>query len=194
MKNLRGLMMGDTLLKIAESRLFELWILCRCVCIYMYIYIYVNQEPTRFDDNRYIVENRRNTPMGWLWLVGSIKLQVSFVKEPYKRDSVLQKIPIILSILLTVATPCLNRGYCAGVCVYIYKYVYLYMLDENLLGLMMVSTLLKIVESRLFELWILCRCVCIYIYIYILCRCVCAYICIYILDENLRGLMMGDTL
>ena len=41
------------------------------------------------------------------------------------------------------------------------------MLDENLLGLMMVSTLLKIVESRLFELWILCRCVCIYVCIYI---------------------------
>jgi len=42
---------------------------------------------------------------GWLWLVGSIKLQVSFTKEPYKRDDVLQKRPIILSILLTVATP-----------------------------------------------------------------------------------------
>jgi len=49
--------------------------------------------------------------MGWLWLVGSIKLYVSFAKEPYKRDDILQKRPIILSILLTVATPyelCLN--------------------------------------------------------------------------------------
>jgi len=43
--------------------------------------------------------------MGWLWLVGSIKLPVSFAKEPYKRDDILQKRPIILSILLTVATP-----------------------------------------------------------------------------------------
>ena len=43
--------------------------------------------------------------MGWLWLVGSIKLQVSFAKEPYKRDNILQKRPVILSILLTVATP-----------------------------------------------------------------------------------------
>ena len=33
------------------------------------------------------------------------KLQVSFAKEPYKRDNILQKRPIILSILLTVATP-----------------------------------------------------------------------------------------
>jgi len=33
--------------------------------------------------------------MGWLWLVGSIKLQVSFAKEPYKRNHILQKRPII---------------------------------------------------------------------------------------------------
>jgi len=43
--------------------------------------------------------------MGWLWLVGMIKSQVSFAKEPYKRDDILQKRPIILSILLTAATP-----------------------------------------------------------------------------------------
>jgi len=43
--------------------------------------------------------------MGWLRLVGSIKLWVSFAKEHYKRDDILQKRPILLSILLTVATP-----------------------------------------------------------------------------------------
>jgi len=43
--------------------------------------------------------------MGWLRLVGSIKLQVSFAKEHYQRDAILRKRPIILSILLTVATP-----------------------------------------------------------------------------------------
>ena len=42
--------------------------------------------------------------MGWLRLVGSLKLKVSFAKEPYKRDDILQKRPIVLSILLTVAT------------------------------------------------------------------------------------------
>jgi len=42
--------------------------------------------------------------MGWLRLVGSIQLWVSFAKEPYKRDYILQKRPIILSILLTIAT------------------------------------------------------------------------------------------
>jgi len=37
-----------------------------------------------------------NVIMGWLWLVGSIKLYVSFPKEPYKRDNILHKRPIIL--------------------------------------------------------------------------------------------------
>jgi len=43
--------------------------------------------------------------MGWLRLVGSLKLQVSFAKEPYKKDYILQKRPIILRSLLMVATP-----------------------------------------------------------------------------------------
>jgi len=51
------------------------------------------RQVTRMDD------------MGWRRLVGLMKLQVSFAKEPYKRDDIMQKRPIILSILLTVATP-----------------------------------------------------------------------------------------
>jgi len=51
--------------------------------------------------------------MGWLWLVGSIKLYVSFAKEPYKRADILQKRPVILSILLTVATPCVTCEFVA---------------------------------------------------------------------------------
>jgi len=43
--------------------------------------------------------------MGWLRLVGSLKLWVAFAKEPYKRDYILQKRPIILRSLLIVATP-----------------------------------------------------------------------------------------
>ena len=42
--------------------------------------------------------------MGWLRLIGSFKFQVFFAKEPYKRDPILQKGPVILSILQTVAT------------------------------------------------------------------------------------------
>jgi len=50
--------------------------------------------------------------MGWLRLVGSLKLQVSF--EPCKRDNILQKRPMILRSLLIVATPsmkCLRSGF-----------------------------------------------------------------------------------
>jgi len=43
--------------------------------------------------------------MGWLWLVGSIKFLVSFAKERYKRDFILQKRSIILRSLLIVASP-----------------------------------------------------------------------------------------
>ena len=44
-------------------------------------------------------------PMGWLRLVGSIKLHVSFATEPCKRDDILQKRPIISRRLLLVTTP-----------------------------------------------------------------------------------------
>ena len=40
--------------------------------------------------------------MGWLPLVGSLKLQVSFAKEPYKGDNILQKRPSLLRSLLIV--------------------------------------------------------------------------------------------
>ena len=39
----------------------------------------------------------------WLRLVGSIKLYVSFAKELYKRDDVLQKRPIIMCVSRTCA-------------------------------------------------------------------------------------------
>jgi len=47
--------------------------------------------------------------MGWLRLVGSLKLQVSFAKEPYKRDYILYKRLRILRSLLSVATPYVLR-------------------------------------------------------------------------------------
>jgi len=48
---------------------------------------------------------RRTHGMGWLRLVGSLQLLVSFAKEPYKRDDMLQKWPVILRSLLIVANP-----------------------------------------------------------------------------------------
>jgi len=43
--------------------------------------------------------------MGWLRLVGSLKLYVSSAKEPYKRYDILQKRLTILRSLLLVASP-----------------------------------------------------------------------------------------
>jgi len=53
----------------------------------------------------YVVARSQKNDAGWLRLVGSFKLQVSFAKEPYKKDDILQKRPIILRSLLLVATP-----------------------------------------------------------------------------------------
>ena len=43
--------------------------------------------------------------MRWLRLVGSLKSDVSFAKEPYKRDDILQQRPIFLRSPLIEATP-----------------------------------------------------------------------------------------
>jgi len=51
------------------------------------------------------IDVSRNIHMGWLPLVGSLKAQVSFAKEPYERDDILQKRRIILRSLIIVATP-----------------------------------------------------------------------------------------
>jgi len=42
--------------------------------------------------------------MGWLRVVGSLEIQISFAKEPYERDDILQKRRMILRSLLIVAT------------------------------------------------------------------------------------------
>jgi len=53
--------------------------------IYMYMYMYVYIHST-------CCTTLGKTPgMGWLQLVGSIIFFVSFAKEPYKRDNILQK-------------------------------------------------------------------------------------------------------
>jgi len=59
-------------------------------CIFTYIHISYPLISTRQQDSQ------AACTMGWLRLVGSLKLYVSFAKEPYKRDYVLQKRPIIL--------------------------------------------------------------------------------------------------
>jgi len=48
---------------------------------------------------------RHQQTLGWLRLVGSLKLLVSVAKEPYKTDYILQKRPMILGSLLIEDTP-----------------------------------------------------------------------------------------
>ena len=83
------------------------------MCTATHVYVYDNScvsSTTTQGRHALMIEliiqigGRRYT-MRWLYLVGSIKLWVSFAKEPYKRDHILQKRPISLSMLLTVATP-----------------------------------------------------------------------------------------
>jgi len=50
----------------------------------------------------------RPIAMRWLRLVSSLKTQVSFAKEPYTRDYILQKRPIFLRSLLIIAIH--NKG------------------------------------------------------------------------------------
>jgi len=63
--------------------------------------------------------------MGWLRLVRSIKSWVSFAKEPYKKDCILQKRPIFLRSLLTVATLYLwHESFYIHVCAMMHSYVW----------------------------------------------------------------------
>ena len=77
------------------------------------------REPVAATDQLqvYMLYRESVAAMEWLRLVGSLKLQVSFVKEPYKRDHILQKRPVILRSLLIVATPYRERE-CVSICSY----------------------------------------------------------------------------
>jgi len=81
------------------------------VCMYTWIYVHTCMYvPVSAHVYRgvcvytYCTQHQQALTMGRLRWVGSIKLYVSFAKEPYKRDDILQKRPTIVSILLTVAT------------------------------------------------------------------------------------------
>jgi len=64
-------------------------------------------SPTRyiFSKSQLTTTSATQVHMGWLWLAGSIKLHVSFAENRLFYRALLQKKPIILSILLTEATP-----------------------------------------------------------------------------------------
>jgi len=49
-----------------------------------------------------VISSSKDIIWRWLRVVGSLKLHVSFVKEPYKRNYILQERPMILRSLLLV--------------------------------------------------------------------------------------------
>jgi len=68
-----------------------------CICIYIYIYVPSSNASGGVSP---IASGR-----GWLQLVGSLKLWVSFTEYSLFYRALLQKRPIILRSLLIVATP-----------------------------------------------------------------------------------------
>jgi len=87
--------------------MYNVYIYRICI-IFTYLYIYLHSytyiHVWMCTCISYFYFTRHLVHMGWLRLVGSLKLQVSFAKDPSKRDDVLQKRPIISRSLLIVAT------------------------------------------------------------------------------------------
>ena len=64
-----------------------------------------------------MISSRTWIYMEWLRLVSSLKLYVSFAKEPYKKDEILQKRPIIWRSVLIIATPYVKRHRVKELCI-----------------------------------------------------------------------------
>ena len=75
-----------------------------CVYIYTYTYMYIYVICVLL-----VMHFSVLIAMGWLRSVGSIKLQVSFAEQRLFYRTLWQKRPIILSIVLTKATPYVFR-------------------------------------------------------------------------------------
>ena len=80
------------------------------------IYICIHKHAQTIMHRNICVHIYGQSMMGWLQCVGALKLQASFGKEPYKRDDILQKRPIVLRSLLMVPTH-------MCMCTHIYMYI-----------------------------------------------------------------------
>ena len=70
--------------------LYVLILICVYTHVYTYVYAYINI--CTHNAHTYVYTHQY---MGWLRLVGPLKLYVSFAKEHYKRDYILQNRPVI---------------------------------------------------------------------------------------------------
>jgi len=81
------------------------------ICMYIYMHTCIHTSITHMPEIPQLYQT--------IW-VGSLEAQVSFAKEPYKRDDILQKWPIIVRCLLIVAAP-YQRPYPS---VYVHVYIH----------------------------------------------------------------------
>jgi len=75
------------------------------VCVFLLTYVHTYVCTYVHKEHTCMWLAYAHSTMGWLRIVGSLRIKVSFAKEPYKRDYILQKRPIISRSLLIVATP-----------------------------------------------------------------------------------------
>ena len=99
-----------------------------CMCIHMHAHPYIF-KCIRMYTYEYI--SICSIHMGWLRVVGSLKLQVSFAEYSLFYRALLQKRPVVLRSLLIVATPYLYISYAFTHITHIHKYytrldIYLY--------------------------------------------------------------------
>ena len=83
---------------------------CMCACVNvcvscMRIYIHSCICTHIYKHTNAYTDTTSRYPICWLRPIGSLKVQVSFTKEMYKKDNILQKKPIILRSLLVAAIP-----------------------------------------------------------------------------------------
>jgi len=118
------------------------WLMCTCHRTHLYVW-HIGTKNASLP---------RRPHMWWLWSVGSIKLWVSFAKEPYKRDNVLQKRPIILSILLIKATPYVCHGASIRVTWLIH------MCDMTCTQMCAMTHPHMLLDSLMYATWLICTC------------------------------------
>jgi len=113
--------------------------------------------------------------MGWLRLVGSIKLQVSFAEYSLFYRALLQKRPIIWSILLTVATP--YQLIVPGCRLAVVNSLYLCTHISMPIRMHVCVNVHPCVCVRERVCVCVCVCVCVFECVYV-CMCVCVCVCV----------------
>jgi len=81
---------------------------CMCVLVYLSVYTCNKNESGTSHVYIFAYQNNDTSLVRISTLVGSLKLQVSFAQEPYKRDYILQKRQVIVRSLPIV---CIIRAY-----------------------------------------------------------------------------------